>query len=258
MPSPFPGMDPYLEHPDRWSDFHLTIIVAMRADLNAKLPRGLRVSADRHVWVEDAGTGKRMGREPDAFVVPTSRDRRDSASSAAAVAAPLTVTLPRTEHKGRPYLRIVDKEDRRLVTAIEFLSPANKKRGKDRDAYLTKREEYQAARINLVEFNLLRTGAIPPFSEDVEPSDYYVMAARASNLPQADFWPFSIRDPFPEFPIPLREREAIAFSLGPCFDRAFAEARYDDEINYRRPPVPRLKEPDASWARERIKTYLTT
>lgn len=31
MPSPFPGMDPYLEAPDVWQDLHTTLIVAIRA-----------------------------------------------------------------------------------------------------------------------------------------------------------------------------------------------------------------------------------
>ena len=26
MPSPFPGMNPYLEHPDTWEDFHTRFI----------------------------------------------------------------------------------------------------------------------------------------------------------------------------------------------------------------------------------------
>jgi hypothetical protein len=38
MPSPFPGMDPYLERPSLWSDFHATLLVAIRAALNTALP----------------------------------------------------------------------------------------------------------------------------------------------------------------------------------------------------------------------------
>ena len=37
MPGPFPGMDPYLEHPARWPGVHDGLIVAMRAELNAIL-----------------------------------------------------------------------------------------------------------------------------------------------------------------------------------------------------------------------------
>lgn len=34
MPSPFPGMDPYLESPDLWPDVHLELIRDIRAALN--------------------------------------------------------------------------------------------------------------------------------------------------------------------------------------------------------------------------------
>ena len=34
MPSPFPGMDPYIEHPEIWSDFHGDLAAQIRADLN--------------------------------------------------------------------------------------------------------------------------------------------------------------------------------------------------------------------------------
>ncbi len=30
MPSPFPGMDPYIEHPTIWSDFHGGLAEAIR------------------------------------------------------------------------------------------------------------------------------------------------------------------------------------------------------------------------------------
>ncbi len=38
MPSPFPGMDPYLEAPDIWPDFHDAFASEIRALLNQTLP----------------------------------------------------------------------------------------------------------------------------------------------------------------------------------------------------------------------------
>ena len=38
MPSPFPGMDPYLEG-DMWQEFHETLANAIRAQLITHLPR---------------------------------------------------------------------------------------------------------------------------------------------------------------------------------------------------------------------------
>jgi hypothetical protein len=50
MPSPFPGMDPYIESSCMWGDFHGTMLSAMRADLNANLPRGYTASIELYVW----------------------------------------------------------------------------------------------------------------------------------------------------------------------------------------------------------------
>src|SRR5438034_9405998 len=38
MPSPFPGMDPYLEAPDIWPDFHEALAGEIRGVLNQTLP----------------------------------------------------------------------------------------------------------------------------------------------------------------------------------------------------------------------------
>ncbi len=37
MPSPFPGMNPFLEHPDDWHTFHLQMIAAMSDRLSAQV-----------------------------------------------------------------------------------------------------------------------------------------------------------------------------------------------------------------------------
>ena len=69
MPSPFPGMDPYLEDPFFWPDFHFAMIAAMRAQLNASLPDRYVAAADRNVWIHepDAEERRRLA-GPDDFV----------------------------------------------------------------------------------------------------------------------------------------------------------------------------------------------
>ncbi len=51
MPPPFPGMDPYLEHPDLWPDFHNNLASEIQFALNRLLPSPrhwhLRDSPDR-------------------------------------------------------------------------------------------------------------------------------------------------------------------------------------------------------------------
>jgi hypothetical protein len=243
-------MDPYLEQPAIWSDLHLTLIVAMRAELNANLPEGYLAAADRHVWIEDADDEPQRMVGPDVFVHEAPTSTRESAREASATAVlPRTVTLPLHERKGTPYLKVVDAQDRRVVTVIEMLSPANKTPGKDRNAYLAKREEYLAANVNLVEINLLRAGTLPPLGKPkIAKGVYYLLVCRAEELPKANLWTFTVRDPISSVPIPLRGEQTTPLNLRACLDRAYDEARYGEEIDYTQPPQPRLSEADTRWA----------
>src|SRR5262249_45238854 len=140
MPSPFPGMDPYLES-WIWEDCHNNMIGAFRAQLNAKLPRGYVANTDLYVWREDAPEQDRSlvgGR--DVRIAESTR-RTDTAIATAAVAAPVTTVLPGVERKQR-YLRVLDNAQRRVVTVIEPLSPANKTAHGNGEAYRFKRGEY--------------------------------------------------------------------------------------------------------------------
>lgn len=257
MPSPFPGMDPYLEAPWIWPDFHLTFAVALRTELNRRLPTGYVALVDRYVWVQEPETEerKRLGK-PDVFL--TGESGTKGAPVAAAVAAPVEIVLPSTTEKGSPYLRIVDRANRRLVTIIELLSPSNKTPGKDRDAYLMKQREYLASDVNLVEMDLLRKGErLPWIAPSVAAADFYVMVSRAAKRPRALVWPFSVRESLPPIAIPLTEKDGdVTLELATCMNQVYDSAGYARELDYAQPPNPPLDEPDAAWARELLAARL--
>lgn len=249
MPSPFPGMDPYLEDPWLWPDFHLTFVVELRAELNRRLPSGYVALADRYVWVQEPETEerKRLGK-PDVFL--TGESNTKVIPAATALVAPVEIVLPSLMEKGSPYLKIMDRKNRRLVTVIELLSPANKTPGKDRDAYLIKQSEYLATDVNLVELDLLRKGErLPWVTASIPASAYYLMVSRATERPRGQLWPFSVRDPLPPLAVPLREGD-LPLELGACMNRVYDSAGYARELDYTQPPNPPLDEPDAAWARE--------
>src|SRR4051794_18765217 len=54
MPSPFPGMDPYLEDPTLWLVFHPRWIAALSAVLNACLPRRYVANIGERVYVVES------------------------------------------------------------------------------------------------------------------------------------------------------------------------------------------------------------
>ena len=252
MPSPFPGMDPYLERPGTWSELHGNLIIAMQRHLNRVLPDRFVATSDRHVWIETPEDEHGLSlREPDVFVTETKRNKASSLSgSTALLTAPRTIIVKRTERRGRPFLRIDDLEYQRVVTMIELLSPTNKKPGADREAYKVKRQECLNSEINFVEMDLLRAGERFLLEPKPSKSDYYIIVSPIATSPQAGLWEFSIRDRFPNIPIPLTpDVKEVLLKVGACFDDAYDDARMDKKVNYQRPPVPPLRSTDAAWAK---------
>ncbi len=88
MPSPFPGMDPYLEAPDIWPDLHEALAGEMRGELNFLLPQPyyarLEVRPEVGI-VDDEGTSRRI--VPDVTVI---RKASDTPTAAATVVCPIT------------------------------------------------------------------------------------------------------------------------------------------------------------------------
>ncbi len=252
MPSPFPGMDPYIEPSGYWGDFQGSILSAIRAELNARLPNGYAASIELYVWThEPEGTKQKRPVEPDVYVRESERQR---GATAAVIGVPASHTglLPRVERKRRKYIKVVDVRTKRVVTVVELLSPANKRPGDDRELYLTKRSEYLANRVSLVEIDLLRAGKRPPLGDEPpELAAYYVMVCRSWQYPRVDFWSFGLRDTVPPIPVPVTsEASETMLPLRACIDRAYDEGRYDTELPYHEPVNLRLGPKDTTWARQ--------
>jgi hypothetical protein len=259
MPSPFPGMDPYLEAQPFWGDFHTAMIMAMKVALKKRVPAGYTVWSDVHVWIHEPDAKTRLAPvKPDAFVVVNQRSatgaRPGTRAAGRTLAAPATTLLPAIRKTGHRYLKIKETKTDRVITVIELLSPTNKKRGEDRDDYLTKRNLYFAEGINLVELDFLRGGTRMPIGRPAPPpADYFALVCRGPEFPKIGVWPISVRDPLPDVPVPLEpEDEAVMLPLQACFESAYEAGPYDSAVDYAKPPRPPLSAPDAAWARTRI------
>src|SRR5215469_4891279 len=173
MPSPFPGMDPYLEAPAIWPDFHDSLAAEMRMLLNKSLPAPYYARLEKRPEigiVQDGGTTRKI--VPDVSVV-----RRPGATAAGGGVAvqdqprtmvskslELTVHVEPLRHT---FLEIRDpSRGHHLITLIEIVSPSNKRPGADRRAYLKKQGEVLDSDANLIEIDLLRSGDRP--QENVE------------------------------------------------------------------------------------------
>ena len=264
MPSPFPGMDPYLEAPDVWPDFHHTLATAMRAELNASLPPPYyaRVETRSELGILlDEGVVKRI--IPDVFIVrhpavqsspaPTSLVERRQV-----ISQPVQVTV-NTEPWQHPFIEIRDaKRGHQVVTVIEVVSPSNKAPGSDREAYERKQRDVLQSQANLVEIDLLRAGPrLLPYRElhavvDFLKPSYLILVNRAATrramLTDYELFPVQVTDVLPCIPVPLEGEVQIPLDLQIVVNRVYDEGQYQRFLAYDQPPEPPLTEEQAWWA----------
>lgn len=250
MPSPFPGMNPYLERAGVWEMFHTQLLSAFQQHLTAQVRPNYRVRLETRVTVHEPA-GRREGvRELDLAVGLTGGRPAATGPATATLAPPAYVTEPGwLEIERSRYLEIRDRLGREVVTVLELLSPSNKYAGPDREQYLAKRREVLRSRSHFVEIDLLRGGPrMPP--DDLPTCDYCAIVSRVGERPRAGVWPWALRDPMPQLPIPLRAPDADAvLPLKALLDQIYDAGGYGDEI-YGGPPEPRLAPDDLAWAAE--------
>ena len=137
MPSPFPGMDPWLEDPAIFPDLHDRFILGLSDALNAAMPPGYVSITRMIVWTEKA-----QRRVPDVSLFGRRPQPTGGGTAVLASAGmyPLGHRVARVRRE-ESYLEVTAPGTRRLVTAVEVLSPSNKARGSEgRLAYLKKRQ----------------------------------------------------------------------------------------------------------------------
>lgn len=258
MPSPFPGMDPYLEHPGLWPDVHHMLISSYREMLAAQLrPKYLVAIEERTYILEECDVMAMLDvRIPDVEV--SARLGWESAPCSPgneepelAVPEPVVATTWLEEEVREAYLTIQDRESRRVITAIELLSPANKRPGSSgRRSYETKRREIYYSPTHLVEIDLLRGDRmVPRVPRKIGAHEYLVHVSRESMRPRGELWGIRLPQRLPIIPIPLKDDDPDGrLDLQAALDSAYDRAQYDLRIDYRKPPMPPLDEKLDAWA----------
>ena len=246
MPSPFPGMNPYLERPARWTDFHNSFIVTARTALARQVGEKYFVQVEEHLYLERADEGDELLGVPDLDLIG-SEDGSGVGPSAATLVAPVRVTIPGVTRRRLAFLTVRDREGDRVVTVIEMPSPTNKRPGDDRAEFIAKRQRWLASAASYVEIDLLRGGRRLPI-RGLPGCDYYALVSRPAKRRDADLWPIQLRDPLPTIPVPLLAGDTEAtLELQPLLHEVHDNAGYGRRL-YRRPPVPDLSATDAAWA----------
>jgi hypothetical protein len=261
MPSPFPGMDPFLETNPIFQELHTQMLAEMQALLQPQLrPRYVR-RLERHlsvgsVWEPPLGAISLERREPDVTIVSRQAGRRHTGPTAALAepAARVDQELDADELELRKQRRIViyvQDRPRLAVTGIELLSPGNKQsRAVAHERYLEKHASALHGGLHWVEIDLLRGGIRPPLVVPVPASaDYLTYVAQATPTGWNHLlYAWTIREPLPVLPIPLLGGDQAQLDLGTCLAAAYDRIAADDEVDYgAEPPPPTLRRQDTIW-----------
>ncbi|PSR14378.1 hypothetical protein C8255_24225 [filamentous cyanobacterium CCP3] len=256
MASPFPGMDPYLEQPGFWASFHSRLIVALADAIEAALKPEYYVEVESRTYLSETEGGLLIG-IPDAVVAADSAKPAPSAEApkgnrVATQVRPQRVRLPMPEEITERYLEIREAKTGEVITAIEVLSPKNKQSGKGRLVYEEKRSQVLSSLTNLVEIDLLRRGKPLTLLDGADRQNYCVLVSASDQRPTADLYSFTIRQPLPDIPIPLKPGdEPVVVQFQAIIAGVYERGRYHTRIDYTQPlPPPPLSETDQTWLTE--------
>ena len=249
MPSPFPGMDPYLEVPWKFPTLHASLITYIMEGLQPDLPGDYYAAVERRAWVEF----DERPVQPDVHICEAAPPAFEAAgglaiaeSPAAVADEPLRVRVEEgPSRQSFLEIRLGPGRDARLVTVIEVLSPSNKRDSESRRQYVEKQREVIEAGVALVEIDVLRAGrhvtavpqgCIPVRGVDL---DYHVCVTRPSVPGEHEVYPFRIEDRFPRVAVPLLPEDGdVVLDLQRAFERAYEAGPYRKEVDYSADPPP--------------------
>ncbi len=254
MPSPFPGMDPYVESSAIWPNMHLTLIAEMRNVLNEALPDSYVANIGERVYINE--TAQSIG--PDVFISKSNPSTFGSlfngGGAATAVCDEPIIMEVISEEIREPFIEIVRSGGGRVVTEIEILSPSNKESGRGRDEYLRKQKNILDSDCHFLEIDLIRQGAatvacLLALPEQRKSWDYWVCLHRAQAYGKFEVWMRTVRQPLPKVSVPLAGKDPdIVIDLQAIFSRCYDLGKMSRNINYGVSPEPSLRKEDLDWA----------
>lgn len=270
MPSPFPGMDPYLEG-YLWPDVQHALPAEIRRRL-APLVRPRYAVRIEVVTYHDESPESDIGiMYPDVEIW-----RRRSASQVleAVPPAPLSASVAAAEQASpiTPPIRVslLDYEVRiatvevydaiqnQLVTSVEVISPYNK-REPGLGKYREQQRRLRQAGVHLLEIDLIRRGQRPVKTSAVVTAGeifeaHYLVTLRRAGVSQLEAWPVKVQERLPVVAVPLRPPDDdVPLDLSVVLTIIYDEAGYDLSIDYNQPPPPpEFDVKTLEWVREKV------
>jgi hypothetical protein len=256
MASPFPGMDPYLEG-YLWQDVHQSLAGQFKRQLNPLLAPHYVARLAVYI-ISDYAPGNELGIiYPDVEVVrPKGRRLAESGSGIVSpTMTPPAMIVPaeiRLDVK-LTSVHIHDVANNELITAIEILSPANK-REPGLTSYREKRTELIAAGVHLLELDLIRRGQRPWLPEEDVPFSPYLMLLTRGGQHYTELWPVQLSDRLPVLPVPLKgEDPDVPLDIQEALTLIHNESNYHLTLDYNAPPPrPSLTAEESEWLQGRL------
>jgi Protein of unknown function (DUF4058) len=254
MKSRFPGMNPYLEDPAFWPEFHHKFINYWQEQIADVLPDNYEARLDENIYLVEGHLETKKLTGPDVALF-RSRRRKSTGSRAAAgtaTLAPVSVPLVILDEQRQAYIKLLHRPSRTVVAVMELLSPANKNEPNRRE-YLAKRNGLLGQKVHVVELDLLIMGQRVPLGAPLPEADYYYFASRADQRPKCDVYAWALADCLPTVPVPLVAPDAdVLCDLSAVFATTYQRGRFEKAIDYRKaPPVPFSAE-RRQWVRQQV------
>ena len=223
MPSPLPGMDPYLETPAVWPAFHRQLVAALYQTLLPGLVDRYRARVVTRRYTAELVLFTSITREPHEEEVIEVRSRADG----------------------------------RLLTVVDVVSLGNRTTAAGRAAYLDTRKLAAGEKAGVVEVDLITQGK-PLLEFDrtgLPPHDYTVTVTRGVTPDRYEIYTSGVRKRLPKFKLPLAadDRDSVV-DLQLAFARAFDLGGFERVLEYAKPVPPdvKLADDDRAWVGEQV------
>ena len=241
MKSPFPGMDPYLEG-DLWSEVHTELASKIKKMLIPLIGDKYIVRIEKYI-VNDTEPHHDIGivypMYPDVAVFEDKVSESSIAYGHSKTPTPsnLKVRYHRPMKVKINVVEIRDVKDNKIITAIELLSPVNK-RGAGLKQYLAKKERLINNQVHFIEIDFIRRGTRTVALTKLEGINYLVALTRANTF-QTEIWTLDLATPLPTIPVPLiAPDEDVLINLQLALEEVYVESAFHRSINYKDSPPP--------------------
>jgi Protein of unknown function (DUF4058) len=219
MPSPFPGMDPYLEDEKLWPAFQHQLVASLYQILLPGLVDRYRARIHQRTYFTEE---------------------------------PLFTSVIRQE-RHEEFIEVRQRTDGRLVTLVDIASPINKTLSQGRAAYHETRRQARGQNASIVEIDLVLQGQpLLDYSRDGLPDwDYAVTVTRCTQPERYEIYTSTLPKRLPRFKVPLSadDRDTV-LDLQATFARAYDQGNFTNHLDYTRDPTTRMDDSDREWVRE--------